>query len=96
MFWSPPARVWNEAAAHRLSTLGMAARRGDLVWQQEEDGAAAATSPQVMEEEEEEIKHTQWLSILGDPLLSPHRSSLPNHALATHFWELRNDRVVPS
>lgn len=28
-------RVWNEAVAHRLTTLGHRARRGDLVWRQE-------------------------------------------------------------
>lgn len=53
MFLSAAARVWNEAAAHRLSTLGFAARRGDLVWLQEErgraeDSAAPTTLPQVM------------------------------------------------
>lgn len=25
-------RVWNEAAAHRLTTMGHSVRRGDLVW----------------------------------------------------------------
>ncbi|XP_040009512.1 pseudouridylate synthase 7 homolog-like protein [Xiphias gladius] len=29
------SRVWNEAVAHRLATLGHSARRGDLVWMQE-------------------------------------------------------------
>ncbi|XP_022605205.1 pseudouridylate synthase 7 homolog-like protein isoform X1 [Seriola dumerili] len=29
------SRVWNEAAAHRLATLGHSVRRGDLVWMQE-------------------------------------------------------------
>lgn len=28
-------RVWNEAVAHRLATLGHSARQGDLVWKQE-------------------------------------------------------------
>lgn len=27
-------RVWNEAAAHRLTTLGHSVKRGDLVWTQ--------------------------------------------------------------
>lgn len=84
--------MWNEAAAHRLSTLGFAARRGDLVWLQQEergrheDGAALKTLPQVTGE--------GWQT--NNPcfqnhfiLLSPHQSSLPNHAL-TNFWELGN------
>lgn len=25
-------RVWNDAVAHRLATLGHSARQGDLVW----------------------------------------------------------------
>lgn len=28
-------RVWNDAVAHRLATLGHSARRGDLVWMPE-------------------------------------------------------------
>ncbi|KAG7255420.1 hypothetical protein CRUP_006531 [Coryphaenoides rupestris] len=31
-----PLRVWNEAVAHRLATLGHAPRQGDLVWQQQQ------------------------------------------------------------
>ncbi|KAJ3612584.1 hypothetical protein NHX12_020855 [Muraenolepis orangiensis] len=31
------SRVWNEAVAHRLATLGHAPRQGDLVWQQQQD-----------------------------------------------------------
>lgn len=45
-------RVWNEAAAHRLITLGHSARRGDLVWRQDAhqklEDAGEASSPQVM------------------------------------------------
>lgn len=60
-FVSVPARVWNEAAAHRLSTLGFAARRGDLVWLQgergrAEDNAAPTTLPQVTGESGEGSK----------------------------------------
>lgn len=28
-------RVWNDAAAHRLTTMGHSVRRGDLVWLRE-------------------------------------------------------------
>lgn len=37
-------RVWNEAVAHRLSTLGHRARRGDLVWLQEGQNKLENTS----------------------------------------------------
>ncbi|XP_064871587.1 pseudouridylate synthase PUS7L [Oncorhynchus nerka] len=46
------SRVWNEAAAHRLTTLGHRARQGDLVWKQrrEEGIEAGETSlPQVVQ-----------------------------------------------
>ncbi|XP_052368571.1 pseudouridylate synthase PUS7L-like [Oncorhynchus keta] len=56
------SRVWNEAAAHRLTTLGHRARQGDLVWKQrrEEGIEAGETSlPQIhvvtAAEEEEEV-----------------------------------------
>uniref|UniRef100_A0A4W5L7V1 Pseudouridylate synthase PUS7L n=1 Tax=Hucho hucho TaxID=62062 RepID=A0A4W5L7V1_9TELE len=56
------SRVWNEAAAHRLATLGHRARQGDLVWKQrgEEGIEAGETSlPQIhvvaAAEEEEEV-----------------------------------------
>lgn len=46
-------RVWNEAAAHRLSSLGHTVRRGDLVWRQEEpkiqEETGESSSPQVRE-----------------------------------------------
>lgn len=50
-FLSVVARVWNEAAAHRLTTLGHSARRGDLVWlpgeQLKAEGTEETTLPQV-------------------------------------------------
>nr|XP_046192822.1 uncharacterized protein LOC124021734 isoform X2 [Oncorhynchus gorbuscha] len=56
------SRVWSEAAAHRLTTLGHRARQGDLVWKQrrEEGIEAGETSlPQIhvvtAAEEEEEV-----------------------------------------
>lgn len=48
-------RVWNEAAAHRLITLGHSARQGDLVWrhggQQKPEDTQETSSPQVGEED---------------------------------------------
>ncbi|XP_077565441.1 pseudouridylate synthase PUS7L-like [Stigmatopora nigra] len=35
------SRVWNEAVAHRLATLGHGARKGDLVWTRDAQTAAA-------------------------------------------------------
>lgn len=47
-------RVWNEAAAHRLATLGHSARRGDMVWMQEGqkkvEDAGETSLPQVRED----------------------------------------------
>lgn len=43
-------RVWNEAVAHRLSTMGHSVTQGDLVVQTEQkklDDAAQSSSPQV-------------------------------------------------
>lgn len=85
-----PARVWNEAAAHRLSTLGFAARRGDLVWLQgergrAEDNTAPTTLPQVTGESGESEQKTRSDSLTFRIrfylIISP-----PNHALA-NFWE---------
>ncbi|KAL3048533.1 hypothetical protein OYC64_007146 [Pagothenia borchgrevinki] len=51
------SRVWNEAVAHRLTTLGHRARRGDLVWLQED--SAESSLPQIHvvtdQEEQEEV-----------------------------------------
>lgn len=48
-------RVWNEAAAHRLITLGHSARQGDLVWrrggQQKPEDTQETSSPQVGKED---------------------------------------------
>lgn len=43
-------RVWNEAVAHRLSTLGHSVKQGDLVWTEEKEikDSGEATSPQVI------------------------------------------------
>lgn len=42
-------RVWNEAVAHRLTTLGHSARQGDLVWMKE--GTGETSSAQVREDD---------------------------------------------
>ncbi|KAM9705163.1 pseudouridylate synthase PUS7L [Menidia menidia] len=45
------SRVWNEAVAHRLATLGHNVRKGDLVWMQmgqnEIEDTAETSSPQI-------------------------------------------------
>ncbi|XP_061570219.1 pseudouridylate synthase PUS7L [Cololabis saira] len=45
------SRVWNEAVAHRLATMGHGVKEGDLVWVQTHDNkmeeAAETSSPQV-------------------------------------------------
>lgn len=52
------SRVWNEAAAHRLVTLGHSVRRGDLVWRQEGQKSLEDTgepsSPQVGQDRTQE------------------------------------------
>ncbi|XP_074553819.1 pseudouridylate synthase PUS7L isoform X2 [Halichoeres trimaculatus] len=55
------SRVWNEAVAHRLTSLGHRVRRGDLVWRQEESKNPECTGdlPQIHvvteQEEQEEV-----------------------------------------
>ncbi|KAK5896111.1 hypothetical protein CgunFtcFv8_009745 [Champsocephalus gunnari] len=48
------SRVWNEAVAHRLSTLGHRARRGDLVWLQEDSAESSLPQIHVVTEQEEQ------------------------------------------
>lgn len=47
-------RVWNDAAAHRLSIMGLVVRQGDLVWTQTGQSRAEdpgeTSSPQVRSE----------------------------------------------
>ncbi|XP_029017699.1 pseudouridylate synthase PUS7L isoform X2 [Betta splendens] len=57
------SRVWNEAVAHRLSTLGHSARQGDLVWKQE--GNSSSAQIHVVTEQEEK----QGVYALGQVLL---------------------------
>ncbi|KAK6292399.1 hypothetical protein J4Q44_G00369830 [Coregonus suidteri] len=56
------SRVWNEAAAHRLTTLGDRARQGDLVWKQRGEEGIEMGEPSLPQihvvtaaEEEEEV-----------------------------------------
>ncbi|MEQ2218100.1 hypothetical protein XENOCAPTIV_029420, partial [Xenoophorus captivus] len=46
------SRVWNDAAAHRLSTMGLGVRQGDLVWtqtgQKRTEGTGETACPQVL------------------------------------------------
>ncbi|XP_041833049.1 pseudouridylate synthase 7 homolog-like protein [Melanotaenia boesemani] len=56
------SRVWNEAAAHRLATMGHCVRKGDLVWMQTGQSnmqdTAGTSSPQihVVTDEEEQAR----------------------------------------
>ncbi|XP_070709828.1 pseudouridylate synthase PUS7L [Pempheris klunzingeri] len=85
------SRVWNEAVAHRLTTLGHSVRRGDLVWMREGpkkvDDAAEASSPQihvVTDQEEQEGVYT-----LGQVLLPMPGNTVkyPENAMGAWFQE---------
>ncbi|XP_076577798.1 pseudouridylate synthase PUS7L [Chaetodon auriga] len=82
------SRVWNEAVAHRLTTLGHRARRGDLVWTQEKLEDTGETSlPQihvVTDQEEQEGVYT-----LGQVLLPMPGNTVkyPENAMGTWFQE---------
>uniref|UniRef100_A0A8C2XDT8 Pseudouridylate synthase PUS7L n=1 Tax=Cyclopterus lumpus TaxID=8103 RepID=A0A8C2XDT8_CYCLU len=71
------SRVWNEAVAHRLTTLGHSARRGDLVWRQEDTGESS--SAQVREGD----------SFFGRVLLPMpgNTAKYPENAMGTWFQE---------
>ncbi|XP_068163012.1 pseudouridylate synthase PUS7L [Antennarius striatus] len=85
------SRVWNEAAAHRLTTLGHRARRGDLVWRQEGqnklEDAGETSLPQihVVTEEEEQ----QGAYKLGQVLLPMPGNTVkyPENSMGTWFQE---------
>lgn len=57
-------RVWNDAAAHRLSAMGLGVRQGDLVWtqtgQNRTEDAGEIISPQVRSEiaQKQQLKRT--------------------------------------
>uniref|UniRef100_A0A3Q1IFQ2 Pseudouridylate synthase PUS7L n=1 Tax=Anabas testudineus TaxID=64144 RepID=A0A3Q1IFQ2_ANATE len=82
------SRVWNEAVAHRLSTLGHRARRGDLVWRQEgqnnlEDKSSAQIHV-VTDQEEQGGVYT-----LGQVLLPMPGNTVkyPENAMGTWYQE---------
>nr|XP_046235489.1 pseudouridylate synthase 7 homolog-like protein [Scatophagus argus]XP_046235490.1 pseudouridylate synthase 7 homolog-like protein [Scatophagus argus] len=85
------SRVWNEAVAHRLTTLGHSARRGDLVWRQEGqeklEDLGESSSPQihvVTDQEEQEGVYT-----LGQVLLPMPGNTVkyPENAMGAWFQE---------
>ncbi|XP_070785223.1 pseudouridylate synthase PUS7L [Enoplosus armatus] len=85
------SRVWNEAVAHRLATLGHSARRGDLVWMQEGqkkvEDTGETSSPQihvVTDQEEQEGVYA-----LGQVLLPMPGNTVkyPENAMGTWFQE---------
>ncbi|XP_028810743.1 pseudouridylate synthase PUS7L isoform X2 [Denticeps clupeoides] len=74
------SRVWNEAAAHRLQTLGLRPVQGDLVWagpaeREEENGGIGSAQVRVVsaaEEEENVFKLEQVvLPMPGNSILYP-------------------------
>ncbi|XP_036978011.1 pseudouridylate synthase 7 homolog-like protein [Acanthopagrus latus] len=85
------SRVWNEAVAHRLTTLGHRARRGDLVWRQEgqkrEEDTGETSLPEihvVTDQEEQEGVYTLGqvlLPMLGNTVM------YPENAMGTWFQE---------
>ncbi|XP_018540709.1 pseudouridylate synthase PUS7L isoform X1 [Lates calcarifer] len=85
------SRVWNEAVAHRLATLGHSARRGDLVWMQEgqnrTEDAGETNSAQihvVTDQEEQGGVYT-----LGQVLLPMPGNTVkyPENAMGTWYQE---------
>ncbi|XP_010748005.3 pseudouridylate synthase 7 homolog-like protein [Larimichthys crocea] len=83
--------VWNEAVAHRLTTLGHSARRGDLVWMQQEpkkmEDSGETSSPQihvVTAQEEQEGVYT-----LGQVLIPMPGNTVkyPENSMGTWFQE---------
>lgn len=85
------SRVWNEAVAHRLTTLGHSARRGDLVWMREGpekvEDSGESSSPQihvVTDQEEQEGVYT-----LGQVLLPMPGNTVkyPENAMGAWFQE---------
>ncbi|CAL8242215.1 unnamed protein product [Merluccius merluccius] len=79
------SRVWNEAVAHRLATLGHAPRQGDLVWQQQdvEEDTGDSNLPQihvVSDEEERDGVYTLAQVVLpmpGNTVTYPHNAMGP-------------------
>ncbi|XP_040885723.1 pseudouridylate synthase 7 homolog-like protein [Toxotes jaculatrix] len=85
------SRVWNEAVAHRLATLGHSARRGDLVWMQEgqnkleDSGESSSAQIHVVTEQEEK----EGLYTLGHVLLPMPGNTVkyPENAMGAWYQE---------
>ncbi|XP_053270764.1 pseudouridylate synthase PUS7L [Pleuronectes platessa] len=85
------SRVWNEAVAHRLTTLGHRARRGDLVWMQEgqskadEAGESSSAQIHVVTDQEEQ----SGVYTLGQVLLPMPGNTVkyPENAMGTWYQE---------
>ncbi|XP_061618064.1 pseudouridylate synthase PUS7L isoform X2 [Phyllopteryx taeniolatus] len=79
------SRVWNEAVAHRLATLGHGVRRGDLVWMQEENESGAFSQIHVVTEQEER----QGVYALTQVLLPMPGNTVkyPENAMGTWYRE---------
>ncbi|XP_049422294.1 pseudouridylate synthase PUS7L [Epinephelus fuscoguttatus] len=79
------SRVWNEAVAHRLTTLGHRARRGDLVWAQEDAGETSLPQIHVVTDQEEQ----DGVYTLGHVLLPMPGNTVkyPENTMGTWFQE---------
>ncbi|XP_037617015.1 pseudouridylate synthase 7 homolog-like protein isoform X1 [Sebastes umbrosus] len=79
------SRVWNEAVAHRLTTLGHGARRGDLVWMQEDtEETGPAQIHVVTDQEEQDGVYTLEHVLLPMP---GNTVKYPENAMATWYQE---------
>ncbi|XP_078099025.1 pseudouridylate synthase PUS7L isoform X1 [Sander vitreus] len=79
------SRVWNEAVAHRLTTLGHTARQGDLVWMKEDTGETSLSQIHVVTDQEEQ----EEVYTLGHVLLPMPGNTVkyPENAMGTWFQE---------
>ncbi|KAF3705056.1 Pseudouridylate synthase 7 -like protein-like protein [Channa argus] len=86
------SRVWNEAVAHRLSTLGHRAKRGDLVWVEkkgqnklEDAGETCSAQIHVVTDQEEQ----EGIYTLGQVLLPMPGNTVkyPENAIGTWYQE---------
>ncbi|KAK5849288.1 hypothetical protein PBY51_008940 [Eleginops maclovinus] len=79
------SRVWNEAVAHRLSTLGHRARRGDLVWLQEDSAESSLPQIHVVTDQEEQDE----VYTLGHVLMPMPGNTVkyPENAMGTWYQE---------
>ncbi|CAK6949906.1 pseudouridylate synthase PUS7L [Scomber scombrus] len=84
------SRVWNEAVAHRLATLGHSARQGDLVWIQAgqnkpDDSQESSAQIHVVTDQEEQ----EGVYSLGQVLLPMPGNTVkyPENAMGTWYQE---------